>query len=210
MKQVEIRVRPVIRHVVTRYTQEPTPGTGDRYNASLETLGEFANEEQAERVAEALRSQAPKPMQYVAVERCWGLASNVLYFDLQQEADAFAAMALEKGREFRVYGREATSALTRARHEMGMVPSPCLPQVPPRIEHAPSATDEEKLNDIPNLLRTIAGHIDAGQLAAASGIVSLRLTGKKRPAVFGLGAKIDPHKELKAAASEIDRLAETD
>jgi hypothetical protein len=58
MRKVEVRVRPVIRHIVTLYESGPLPGTKDKYHATLDTLGEFDNEAQAEFVAEALRKQA--------------------------------------------------------------------------------------------------------------------------------------------------------
>jgi hypothetical protein len=61
MSKVEIRVRPVVRHVVTRYTaSDPLPPGvhTDGPRGSLETLGEFDNERQAEDVAHALRYMA--------------------------------------------------------------------------------------------------------------------------------------------------------
>lgn len=51
MKTVEIRVRPVVRHMVTRHTAEERGGI-------LETLGEFTNEGYADQVAHALRYMA--------------------------------------------------------------------------------------------------------------------------------------------------------
>jgi 2'-5' RNA ligase len=122
MRKVDIRVRPVVRHVVTWYESGPMSGTTDKYHATLDTLGEFDNEAQAERVAEALRASTPKPMQYVAVERNhWDTLAHAMYFDVEADAYAYVKHAESKGREFRVFAREVTDPLQRAHHEMGMV-----------------------------------------------------------------------------------------
>jgi hypothetical protein len=113
MSTTEIRVRPVVRHIVTRYE-------ADERGASSSPLGEFTNEEYAEQVAEALRGSIPKPMQYVAVERTFNELTNAVYFDTEADATAYAEYALSKGREFRVFGREITDPVARARHEAGM------------------------------------------------------------------------------------------
>ena len=120
MKQVEIRVRPVVRHVVTRFTEERTsaPGEAPAYTRHLETLGEFDNEAQAEAVAEALRGQAPKPMQYVCVERGFECVTNAMYFDCEQDADEFIRLAREQDRDFRKYSREVTDPVHKARLEV--------------------------------------------------------------------------------------------
>lgn len=47
MKVIEFRVRPVTRYIVTKYT-------ADLAAASVETVGEFPNEQYAEMVADAL------------------------------------------------------------------------------------------------------------------------------------------------------------
>ena len=47
MKQVEYRVRPVVRYVVTRWYQDGATG-------GCETFGEFDNENQAELVRQTL------------------------------------------------------------------------------------------------------------------------------------------------------------
>jgi hypothetical protein len=52
-KTVEIRVRPVVRYVVTRY-ESGTDANGMGYGG-CETVGEFDNERSAEFVAMALR-----------------------------------------------------------------------------------------------------------------------------------------------------------
>jgi hypothetical protein len=56
MSKVEIRVRPVVRHVLTRYTESGAPD-GSKYSGVV-TLGEFDNEAYAEQVAHAMRYMA--------------------------------------------------------------------------------------------------------------------------------------------------------
>lgn len=121
MRKVEVRVRPVVRHIVTLYESGPLPGTADKYHATLDTLGEFDNEAQAEYVATALRKQAPKPMQYVAVERGFDALTNAVYFDVEEDALEYVGHARSKGREFRVFAREVEDPVARAHHEVGMV-----------------------------------------------------------------------------------------
>jgi hypothetical protein len=149
MSKVEIRVRPVIRHVVTRYTApEPAPSGSNPANgrSSLETLGEFDNEAQAEEVAKCLQEvylawQArihaenhPKPMQYVAVERGFECATNAEYFNLEADALAFVEHASKAGREFRVYAREVTDPMSKACLELEYgVGRPQVPRVPPKV-----------------------------------------------------------------------------
>lgn len=59
MTIIEYRVRPVVRYIVTKYTaSDPDSGCGNSF-AGVETVGEFANEIQAESVAEALRGFQP-------------------------------------------------------------------------------------------------------------------------------------------------------
>jgi hypothetical protein len=196
MSTTDIRVRPVIRHVVTRFQS-------DGARSGSEAMGEFGNEQYAEEVAEALR-QKHAPKQYIAVERGWEIATNVLYFTTRAEADTFVETALKEDREFRVYEREPTGPIERFTAEQGIpAPAPELRAVPPRIWHKPGATPEEKLADIPNLLRTIATQIDAGQFPAVSGVVTLKCAGKRTPEVFGLGAEIDPIAELQSAAKAL-------
>ncbi len=96
MSQPEFRVRPVIRHIVTRYSP-PCDG-----NASLETLGEFDSEQYAEIVAEALRHRTA-PMEYVIVRNKLGhFAADVMY--AYSEADVqnrLIEMAAQSGDERR-------------------------------------------------------------------------------------------------------------
>lgn len=85
----EIRVRPVVRHVVTRFTQ-------DGRSASSEAIGEFANENYAEEVAEALRAKS-EPKRFVLIEESpianWPL---VLYAYSREEAQARCLEMLQK------------------------------------------------------------------------------------------------------------------
>jgi hypothetical protein len=124
MSKVEIRVRPVVRHIVTRYTErQPLPEgqKSDGPRASLETLGEFDSEARAEEMADAVRSAMPKPRQFAAVERNhFDFLTNVIYFDAEEDALAYAEHARSQGREFRVYSREITDPVALAHHEMGM------------------------------------------------------------------------------------------
>jgi hypothetical protein len=103
MSTVEIRVRPVVRHIVTRYTK------GDSYSpASLETLGEFDNEAQAQEMAAALKAGLPKPMQYAVVERTFELQAKVVYANSIGEAEALKDQ-LEYAppcREYRIFARD--------------------------------------------------------------------------------------------------------
>lgn len=197
MKTTEIRVRPVIRHAVTRFTQEER-------GASSECMGEFSHESYAEEVADALRAQHA-PQQYVAVERGFQYETNAVYFDSERAVMDFVDRARAQEREFRVFSRALTDPMAKARVECGF--SEPLPDVPPRLWHDTSASPEEMLADIPNLLRSIAAKIDAGEIKPLAGVVTLRVSGKSRPEVFGLGSKVDPYAELRNAAKEIDRLA---
>lgn len=107
MKTTEIRVRPVIRHIVTRYTQEVMPGTeaDPRYFGGLETLGEFDNEAQAEQMAAALRAQS-EPKDFVVVQRTFDIDAKVYYAYSQEEADQLVKqLYYDTAKEYRVYSR---------------------------------------------------------------------------------------------------------
>jgi hypothetical protein len=120
MSTVEIRVRPVVRHVVTRYSEGGPLRDGTKAACS-EKVGEFDNEQQAERVAEALRDAIPKPKQYIAVERTFDSMTNAAYFDMEADALAYVAHALTQDREYRVFSRELTDPVAIARHEAGRI-----------------------------------------------------------------------------------------
>lgn len=100
MSKPEFRVRPVIRHIVTRYSP---PADG---NASLETLGEFNHEDYAEIVAEALRARVA-PMEYVIVRSKLGeIAADVMYAYSEAEVEVrLAEMAVPDGPPCHVYSR---------------------------------------------------------------------------------------------------------
>ncbi|HEY5850874.1 MAG TPA: hypothetical protein VIT62_08945 [Lysobacter sp.] len=80
MVKVEYRVRPVVRYVVTRWHQE----LDDRgcSGAGCETVGEYPNEEVAERVLRALeadeRAKGPD-RQYAIVQHSFEPEAKVLY-----------------------------------------------------------------------------------------------------------------------------------
>jgi hypothetical protein len=58
LSQVEYRVRPVVRYVVTRYTPAFSPEPGAMNGPSLETLGEFDNEGYANEVCRVMGLEA--------------------------------------------------------------------------------------------------------------------------------------------------------
>lgn len=114
MKTTEIRVRPVIRHAVTRFTAD------QQGNAASECLGEFGNESYAEEVAEALRA-AHKPKQYAIVERGFEVATRVWYAEERAEAEAYRQQLQDHfGSEFRIYDREVTDPVSAARISVTM------------------------------------------------------------------------------------------
>lgn len=98
MSKPEFRVRPVVRHVVTRYTSEAHSG-------SLETLGEFNNEGYADIVTEALRERVA-PREYVIVEQTQGdPMARVLFAYDEQEAQTRMAEMAKDGKSYRVFSR---------------------------------------------------------------------------------------------------------
>jgi hypothetical protein len=111
MSQVEIRVRPVIRHVVTRFTP------ASEGQSAVETLGEFDSENYAEQVAETLRQAIPKPKQYAIVERTVGeIGARVWYAEEREEAESHQRQLEEHfGREFRIFEREVTDPIVLGR-----------------------------------------------------------------------------------------------
>lgn len=64
------------------------------------------------------------------------------------------------------------------------------------------------LGDIPMLLRRIAAQIEGGELAAESGVLTLKARDQSRPAVFGFGLVIEnPVAQLEDAIKELHRLS---
>ncbi len=102
----EFRVRPVIRHVVTRYTPAHSPAPGALNGPSLETLAEFDSEGYAEIVREALADRVA-PREFVIVEQTLGaVEARVTYAYSEQEAlDRLASAAAETGKSYKVFSR---------------------------------------------------------------------------------------------------------
>jgi hypothetical protein len=100
MRNVEIRVRPVIRHVVTSYEGDPSSQQG-----GSRTLGEFDNEGYAEEIADALRKKAA-PREFVMVQDTVGeVMAEVFYAYSETEVDAFLASDKAQGKSFKVFSR---------------------------------------------------------------------------------------------------------
>jgi hypothetical protein len=103
MTTPEFRVRPVIRHTITRY-HPPSPNT----SSCVETLGEFDSEGYAEIVREALAERVA-PREYVIVESTMGeVMARVHYAYSEDEVQARLAEQAEDGVTYRVYSRIAT------------------------------------------------------------------------------------------------------
>jgi hypothetical protein len=98
----EIRVRPVVRHIVTEYHSGVT-AEGSNYGGCA-TLGEFDSEAQAEKVAAAIRAQH-EPREYVMVEQAPGKEfPRVFYAYSEQEvADFLSKPRLDSG--YNVFSR---------------------------------------------------------------------------------------------------------
>jgi hypothetical protein len=111
MSTVEIRVRPVIRHIVTRYTpSQPLPsvvaGIERRTDAMLETLGEFDNEDQAEMVAAALRAKATQHAYAIVQETMGEIGAHVYYaYDEAEAAQRKADLEADGTQTYRIYSR---------------------------------------------------------------------------------------------------------
>jgi hypothetical protein len=108
MSNPEFRVRPVIRHVVTRYTKaEPLPPgccSTDGPRGGLETLGEFDSEGYADIVAEALAEKAAQREYVLVQETVGGIMAKVYYAYGEGEAQQRLAM-MPEGESYRVYSR---------------------------------------------------------------------------------------------------------
>jgi hypothetical protein len=68
---------------------------------------------------------------------------------------------------------------------------------------------KSNLENIPACLRVIARQIEKGEIAADTGLLTLRKKGAARPTVFGFGAKVEPVRECGRAALEVLRLGQT-
>jgi hypothetical protein len=114
MKTTDIRVRPVIRHAVTRYTSET--GESGFCSGGSESLGEFSHEAYAEEVAEALKA-AHKPKQYALVERGFDTSVQVYYAEEPEQAEYYKRqLEAHYGAEFRVFEREVTDPIVLGRY----------------------------------------------------------------------------------------------
>jgi predicted DNA-binding WGR domain protein len=106
--ETEIRVRPVVRHAVTRFTK-------DGKSAGSEMIGEFANEAYAEELAEALR-KSHRAKQYVIIQRSFEFDAKVGYADHLSVAQEMKRELEDLyGGEFRIYERELTDPMAIAR-----------------------------------------------------------------------------------------------
>lgn len=114
MNHAEFRVRPVIRHSVTLYEpawQSPSGNIGSAGGSSL--IGEFANEEQAEKVRVALELQHA-PRQYICIKLTFDVDTQQQYAETQEEADAFVKERFEAGEEWRIFSRIVTDPVMKA------------------------------------------------------------------------------------------------
>lgn len=98
---IEYKVRPVVRYIVTRYESEEQ-GTG-----SSVTLGEYPNEEIAEKVCSVLESaECPEPpASYVVVGKHFFTPDNIALFAYSQEEAVMRKAEAEAryGKEFQVF-----------------------------------------------------------------------------------------------------------
>jgi hypothetical protein len=107
MSNPEFRVRPVIRHVVTRFSEDRTSALDEppAYTRKLETLGEFDSEGYAEIVAEALAEKAA-PREYVIVQETLGKVMAKVYYAYSEDEVNMRLMEPElQGSSYRVYSR---------------------------------------------------------------------------------------------------------
>jgi hypothetical protein len=108
MKTTEIRVRPVVRHVVTRFTSEHDEHTrfAGFAGGGCETLGEFDSEQYADVVADALR-MASAARVYVIVQETLGEEIAIVHYAGSEEEAASRKTSLEErtGKSFRIYSR---------------------------------------------------------------------------------------------------------
>jgi len=74
----------VIRHAVTEYTPAPPNSAG----MGSQVVGEFPNEQMAEKVREALEFQAA-PRAFVAVLSTFEPETRAMYFQSEEDAEKF-------------------------------------------------------------------------------------------------------------------------
>jgi len=100
-KQVEYRVRPVGRYVVTRHTSDENSG-------SLETLGEFQRQATAEEVASALAGQPVYAVVLPAQDIPAQLRNIASSFEAGEFAYEAGMLVLCRGKKTAVFGLGAT------------------------------------------------------------------------------------------------------
>jgi hypothetical protein len=142
MKTISYRVTPVTRWNLTLREDDPERGAG-----SCGSVGEFASSDAAEQVGRALAAQTPgtkfTPMdgetevtpyqQWVAVERGFKCATNVVYCHGREAAETFAALAqADHQREFRLFSRQVTDPVAAA--HVGVGGGFTVPSMPDPIE----------------------------------------------------------------------------
>lgn len=99
MKTTEIRVRPVIRHAVTRYMSEPETGCG-----GSELLAEFSHEAYAEEVAQALKEQSAQ-RDYVLVQETVGEIMAKVYYAYSEEDARAKLSGMPDSESYKVFSR---------------------------------------------------------------------------------------------------------
>jgi hypothetical protein len=129
MKTISYRVTPVTRYNLTLREDDPEART-----ASCGSVGEFGSAQTAEQIGRALAAQTPgakfTPMdgeteqtpyqQWVAVERGFKCATNVVYCHGKEAAETFAALAqADHQREFRLFSRPVLDPVAAAHVAVG-------------------------------------------------------------------------------------------
>lgn len=106
MSNPEFRVRPVIRHVVTRFSEERTSALDEPpvYKRQLETLGEFDSEGYAEIVAEALAEKAA-PREYVIVQDRNGEILTCVFYAYGEDELQQRLQEMPSSESYRVFSR---------------------------------------------------------------------------------------------------------
>ena len=120
---VEIRVRPVVRYLITRHRTGPEPGTG-----SLETLGEFDSAGYAEDVADILRQQYAQK-EYIAVAHGIGESGALVQYaytigDANAAADA---LVQSSNMDARIFSRLMPPHPDQRYVPLAAAPAGCMP-----------------------------------------------------------------------------------
>lgn len=102
METTEIRVRPVIRHAITRFVAGQH-ADGMSYGSS-ECLGEFSHESYAEEVAQAMREKVAM-REYALVEETPGTMNPAVFYAYSEEEVARFLAEPKDGKGWKVYSR---------------------------------------------------------------------------------------------------------